>query len=194
MSSLKTTRISKPQPRRPYDRTSYVLVVDDDDSLLKFFKIHLNKFFSRVIVVETAKDALAQLKEKEIDLVLTDIRMPKVDGLELMSKVRRFDPTIPVLVVSGALLDEEQERACVEEADGFLRKPFSFDDLHDFIDRGMKLREAFKEMAAIMRDPKNFRSLLQGKISPRRAAKTSMGKALEEKLNDHLTQVSERAG
>ncbi|NBX24419.1 MAG: hypothetical protein EBR52_10065, partial [Microbacteriaceae bacterium] len=59
---LKTTRISKPQPRRPYDRTSFILVVDDDDSLLKFFKIHLNKFFSRVIVVESAKDALAQLK------------------------------------------------------------------------------------------------------------------------------------
>ena len=184
--TLKTTRISKTQPRRPYDRTSYVLVVDDDDTLLKFFKIHLNKSFSRVIVVESAKDAMAQLKEKEIDLVLTDIRMPKVDGLELMAKVRRFDPTIPVLIVSGALLDDDQTKACLEDADGFLRKPFSFEDLHSFIDRGMKLREAFKEMASIMRDRKNFRALLRGKISPRRAAKTSMGKSLEEKLNFHL--------
>jgi len=188
---LKTTRISKPQPRRPYDRTSFILVVDDDDSLLKFFKIHLNKFFSRVIVVESAKDALAQLKEKEIDLVITDIRMPKVDGIELMAKVRRYDPTIPVMIVSGALLDEEQTRACVGEADGFLRKPFSFDDLHKFIDNGMKLREAFKEMATIMRDRKKFRALLNGTISPRRAAKTAMGKELEQKLNAHL---STRAG
>ncbi|NDE14788.1 response regulator, partial [bacterium] len=150
-----------------------------------------NKFFSRVIVVESAKDALAQLKEKEIDLVITDIRMPKVDGIELMAKVRRYDPTIPVMIVSGALLDEEQTRACVGEADGFLRKPFSFDDLHKFIDNGMKLREAFKEMATIMRDRKKFRALLNGTISPRRAAKTAMGKELEQKLNAHL---STRAG
>jgi DNA-binding NtrC family response regulator len=184
--AFKTTRISKPQPRRAYDRTSFVLVVDDDDTLLKFFKIHLNKSFSRVIVVDSAKDAMVQLKEKEIDLVLTDIRMPKVDGIELMAKVRRFDPTIPVLILSGAVLDDEQTAACLDDADGFLRKPFSFDDLHNFIDRGMKLREAFKEMAGIMRDQKNFRALLRGKISPRRAAKVSMGKDLEEKLNAHL--------
>ena len=183
---LKTTRISKPQPRRPYDRLSFVLVVDDDDSLLKFFKIHLNKFFSRVIVVDSAKDAIVQLKTKDIDLVMTDVRMPKVDGLELMAKIRRLNPTIPVLLVSGAMLDEEQTKACMEEADGFLRKPFAFDDLQNFLDRGMKLREAFKEMAGIMRDRKNFRALLGGKISPRRAAKTSMGKDLEDKLNQHL--------
>lgn len=180
--ALKTTSISKPQHRREYDRTSFVLVVDDDDSLLKFFKIHLNKFFSRVIVVESAKEAMTNLKEKEIDLVLTDIRMPKIDGLELMAKIRRHDPTIPVLILSGAMLDEEQARLCLEESDGYLRKPFSFDDLHAFIDKGMKLRDSFKEMAAIMRDPKNFRALLRGKISPRRAAKTSMGPDLEQKL------------
>ncbi len=184
--AFKTTRISKPQLRRPYDRTSYVLVIDDDDTLLKFFKIHLNKSFSKVIVVESAKDAMLQLKEKQIDLVLTDIRMPKVDGIELMTKVRRFDPTIPVLIISGAVLNQEQTDACIIEADGFLSKPFSFEDLHNFIDRGMKLREAFKEMAEIMRDRKNFRALLRGKISPRRAAKLSKGKVLEEKLNAHL--------
>lgn len=185
--AFKTTRISKPQPHRVYDRTSYVLVVDDDDTLLKFFKIHLNKSFSRVIVVDSAKDAMKQLKEKEIDLVLTDITMPKMDGIELMAKVRRFDPTIPVLIISGAILDQEQTEACMNEADGYLRKPFSFEDLHDFIGRGMKLREAFKEMAEIMRDRKNFRALLRGKISPRRAAKLSKGKDLEEKLNSHLS-------
>jgi DNA-binding response OmpR family regulator len=185
--AFKTTRISKPQPHRVYDRTSYVLVVDDDDTLLKFFKIHLNKSFSRVIVVDSAKDAMTQLKEKEIDLVLTDITMPKMDGIELMAKVRRFDPTIPVLIISGAILDQEQTEACMNEADGYLRKPFSFEDLHDFIGRGMKLRAAFKEMAEIMRDRKNFRALLRGKISPRRAAKLSKGKDLEEKLNSHLS-------
>lgn len=187
---LKRTSISKPQTRRPYDRDSFVLVVDDDESYLKFYKIHLNKFFSHVIVVENAKDAMAQLKEREIDLVLTDIRMPKVDGIELMARIRRVDPAIPVMVVSGALLEDEQLRACQEDADGYLRKPFNADDFRMYIDKGMKLREAFKEMSAIMRDRKNFRALLRGEISPRRAAKTSMGPELEEKLRNHLAGVS----
>ncbi|MEY4631967.1 MAG: hypothetical protein RIQ81_2087 [Pseudomonadota bacterium] len=187
---LKKTSISKPQVRRPYDRDSFVLVVDDDESYLKFYKIHLNKFFSHVIVVESAKDAMAQLKEKVIDLVLTDIRMPKVDGIELMAKIRRFDPSIPVMVVSGALLDDAQLLACQEDADGYLRKPFNADDFRIYIDKGMKLRESFKEMSAIMRDRKNFRALLRGEISPRRAAKTAMGPELEQKLRDHLAGVS----
>lgn len=183
---LKKTSISKPQVRRPYDRDSFVLVVDDDESYLKFYKIHLNKFFSHVIVVEGAKEAMAQLKEKVIDLVLTDIRMPKVDGIELMAKIRRFDPSIPVMVVSGALLDEQQVQVCREDADGYLRKPFNADEFREYIDKGMKLRESFKNMAAIMRDPKNFRALLRGEISPRRAAKTSMGQELEQRLQTHL--------
>ena len=52
---------------RYYDRTSYILVVDDDNTLLKFFKIHLNKYYSREIVVKNAKEAIDTLREKEID-------------------------------------------------------------------------------------------------------------------------------
>ena len=133
---------------------------------------------------------MAQLRERPIDLVLTDIRMPKVDGIELMEKVRRFDPAIPVMVVSGALLDEAQIQVCREDADGYLRKPFNADDFRVFIDKGMKLRDTFKEMAAIMRDPKNFRALLRGEISPRRAAKTAMGQELEDRLQAHLADAT----
>ena len=86
---------------RAYDRTSYILVVDDDNTLLKFFKIHLNKFFSRVIVVKNAKEAIETLREKEIDLVLTDIRMPFVDGISLLKYIKTFFPHIPVVVATA---------------------------------------------------------------------------------------------
>ena len=67
-----------------------ILIVDDDQTLLKFFKIHLNKFFSRVIVVKNAKEAVETLKSKQIDLVLSDIRMPRVDGLQLGGAASRW--------------------------------------------------------------------------------------------------------
>ncbi len=148
---------------RVYNRSSHILVVDDDDTLLKFFKIHLNKFFSRVLVVHSASDAMDALKEKEIDLVISDIRMPKVDGLQLMKKIKNFDPTIPVFLISGALLDDDQKETVGEKADGYLKKPFTIEELLDYVDRGMKIRDAYKELYAIVQDKKKFLELIQGK-------------------------------
>jgi DNA-binding NtrC family response regulator len=145
--------------KRPYDRTSHVLIVDDDDTLLKFFKIHLNKFFSKVVVVENAKQALDNLKDKEVDLVLTDVRMPKVDGLQLMHKIKKAHPDIPVLLISGEPMDEEQKKS-VDQADGFLSKPFSVDQLNDFIHYGADLRQALKDLTPFLLDAKKVRQAL----------------------------------
>jgi CheY-like chemotaxis protein len=149
--------------KRSYDRTSYILVVDDDNTLLKFFKIHLNKFFSRVIVVKNAKEAIDTLREKEIDLVLSDIRMPRMDGFQLMKRVRKHDPSIPMLLISGALLDDDQTKAADEDADGYLRKPFTVDDLHAFIDQGMQLREKYRKLSEMLPEKKMIRDVLRGK-------------------------------
>ena len=148
------------QPRRPYDRESNVLIVDDDSTLLKFFKIHLNKFFSRVVVVESAKAALETLKERDIDLLLTDVRMPKIDGLELMAKVRKSYPGIPILLISGEPISDEQNDV-VKSADGFLAKPFSVDDLNEYICAGIDLRNAMKELTVFLKDPKKIRDAMK---------------------------------
>jgi DNA-binding NtrC family response regulator len=149
--------------KRPYDRESYIMVVDDDQTLLKFFKIHLNKFFSRVIVVKNAKEAIDTLKSKQIDLVLSDIRMPRVDGLQLLKKIRNHNASIPVFLISGALITDEQKEMIEELADGFLRKPFSIDEIHAFIDNGMKKRELLIQLSEIVQDNKTLLSLIKGK-------------------------------
>lgn len=157
------------QGKRAYDRTSYILVVDDDNTLLKFFKIHLNKFFSKVIVVKSAKEAIDTLREKEIDLVISDIRMPRMDGLQLLKRVRKHDSAIPMLMISGALLTEEQKQSAEDDADGYLRKPFSVDELHAFIEKGMQLREKYKKLADLLDDKKSFRDVLSGKMKVEKA-------------------------
>lgn len=176
--------------KRSYDRTSYILVVDDDNTLLKFFKIHLNKFFSRVIVVKNAKEAIDTLREKEIDLVLSDIRMPRMDGLQLMKRVRKHDPSIPMLLISGALLDEEQAKAADEDADGYLRKPFTVDDLHAFIDQGMELREKYKKLAEILPEKKLIRDILRGKTKIEKIVAT---KEQQDEANSILADI-QKAG
>lgn len=146
-----------------YDQESNILVVDDDNTLLKFFKIHLNRFFSRVIVVKNAHEAIESLKAEDIDLVISDIKMPRMDGIQFMKKVKNHDPSIPVFLVSGALLTDTQQNTIDVKADGFLRKPFDMEDLHKFIDRGVQLRATYKELLDIIEDKKKFLELIQGK-------------------------------
>ncbi len=155
----------------PYNREQKILLVDDDNTLLKFFKIHLNKFFAKVFVVESAKEALAKVKEGEIDLVVSDIRMPKVDGFELLQKIKKVDPSIPVFLVSGALLTEEQKDFISQEVDGFLKKPFSVEEFHLYISRGLQLREIYRPLFAVTRTKKHFMELLKNKVELKDAIK-----------------------
>jgi DNA-binding NtrC family response regulator len=147
------------QIKRPYDRTSHILIVDDDDTLLKFFKIHLNKFFSKVLVVENAKEAMDAIKTKEIDMVLTDIRMPKVDGLQLMQKIQKSRPDLPILLISGEPMTDEQQQI-VDLADGFLSKPFSVDQLNAYINHGIDKRMILKDLSNCLKDPLKIRKSL----------------------------------
>lgn len=147
-----------------YDRTSYILVVEDDETLLKFFKIHLNKFFSKVIVVKNAKEALETMKTTNIDLVVSDFKMPKMDGIQLMRKVKKADPTIPFIFVSGFLMEPEQEQTCNTEADGFLKKPFEVDSFNNMVTAGMLRRDKMIRLTQIVNDKKKVAELISGKI------------------------------
>ena len=90
----------------------YILVVDDDSTLLKFFKIHLNKYFSKVIVVDSPAKAVDVIKEEnqEVDLVISDYKMPKSTGVQLAKKIKNIDASIPVFMIGGALISEEENK------------------------------------------------------------------------------------
>jgi len=173
------------QQKRVYDRNSHIMIVDDDQTLLKFFKIHLNKFFSHVVVVKNAKEALEEMEKKEIDLVLSDIKMPRTDGVQLLKKIRNANASIPVFLISGAVITDEQQQMVEENADGFLRKPFTIEEIQEFINDGMKKREILKELSDVCKDNKVLLSLIKGKAKPgklKKAADVKKATELLEKL------------
>jgi DNA-binding NtrC family response regulator len=171
--------------KRPYDRTSFILVVDDDNTLLKFFKIHLNKFFSKVLVVENGKQAIDTLKEKTIDLIVSDIRMPRADGFQVLTKARRMDPTIPFLLISGELLNDEQ-KDLLQQSDGFLAKPFTIDQLNDFINQGMALRDKLNEICKLIKDPHKIRDLI---AEPSKADRMAIAKEHAPEIKKMLAAI-----
>lgn len=158
-------------PQQELQKESHILIVDDDSTLLKFFKIHLNKIYSKVIVVPNGKEAMAVIKEKAIDLVLSDNRMPGVDGLELLKKIKRFNAAIPVVLISGAMLDAAQEQDLQENADGFMKKPFDVDALHALIDRNLVKRQHLLKLEQFCKTPKSFKDLVKGKSTVAKSVK-----------------------
>ena len=130
---------------RVYNRSSYILVVDDDDTLLKFFKIHLNKFFSRVIVVKNAQEAIETLRDKEIDLVISDIKMPRMDGVEATRAIRALDgpvSEIPIIALTANADPDDAKRYLEIGMAAVVEKPIKPERLRAAINTALSGAEA----------------------------------------------------
>jgi DNA-binding NtrC family response regulator len=79
-----------------------ILLVDDEMEILKSLGEILSRFGYRVIAKQNGQDALATMKEgTNIDLVITDYRMPGMDGLEFLNMLRQKNPTVPVIMLTA---------------------------------------------------------------------------------------------
>lgn len=106
-----------------------ILVVEDDVPLATFVRKGLQ---AEHYAVDTANDGelAAQLAlENEYDLLILDMNLPKVDGLEVLRRVRAKKPSLPILVLSARSRVEERVQTLDTGADDYLIKPFSFTEL-----------------------------------------------------------------
>ncbi len=167
------------------NKKACILVVDDDSSLLKFFKIHLTSVFANVTVVENATEALKLMDEKEFELVLTDIRMPKISGIELIEEVKRRDSSIIVYAVSAYYDGSETQ---LKYIDGFLKKPFDIEFLNDMIVTGLRLRKYFIQLKGIVQDNQKVLDLVYGGLGLDDLGIVTAHKTQVEKLITHIRQ------
>jgi CheY-like chemotaxis protein len=100
-----------------------VLVVDDEAGIREVARKILERAGLRVIEAEDGIQALRLLETIEPDLLLTDIRMPGMDGIALAQGVARRSPAMPILLMSGFI--NNSTRTILAKADGFIQKPFS---------------------------------------------------------------------
>jgi len=108
-----------------------VLIVDDDKEILSVLKKDLGKY-SRAFSVLTAEDgqaAVEMLKRNKISLVVTDLKMPKMDGLTLLTHLKNHYPDIFAIIITGYSTPENKKQAQKQGAVGFIEKPFATDDL-----------------------------------------------------------------
>ena len=108
-----------------------VLLVDDDREMLLDLKASLSRKIDTVAVITAAngREALACLRSQEIALVVTDLKMPVMDGLELVAAIMQRYADIPVIVMTGFGTPETERLAMQGGALDFIAKPFSADKL-----------------------------------------------------------------
>ncbi|HUC05707.1 MAG TPA: response regulator transcription factor [Acidimicrobiales bacterium] len=105
-----------------------VLVVDDDPSLLKALRIGLTARGDEVVTASSGADAVTQVALSEPDLVILDLGLPDLDGLEVCHRIRQFSP-VPVIVLSAYGDERRKVEALDGGADDFIIKPFGMAEL-----------------------------------------------------------------
>lgn len=105
-----------------------VLVVDDETTLLNFMRRNLEARGFQVLTATDGIEALHVFEQSRPDLIILDLLMPRMDGMEVLRRVRKRD-TVPIIVLTA--LDEEADKitALEQGADDYLTKPFSVGEL-----------------------------------------------------------------
>ena len=108
----------------------HVLIVDDDPMVVESCRRVLAAEGIHLTIAENAESAASILaSDSSVDLMLTDIKMPKQNGFHLIAAANRIRPDLPVLMMTGYLTTETVEQGRQSGADGFIAKPFTPDEL-----------------------------------------------------------------
>ena len=107
----------------PYLKHLVCLYVEDEDFIRDSFSLMLRRYFKEVIVAKNGKDGLEQFKNNHIDIVISDIRMPIMDGIEMVKHIKEINPKVYIIFIT-AFSDTEYLKAAIDlNVEGYLTKP-----------------------------------------------------------------------
>ncbi|SIQ42721.1 sigma-54-dependent transcriptional regulator [Maribacter ulvicola] len=118
-------------------RKENILIVDDDIDILELLQRHLQAMDYHTYKAVSVKEALFILKDTFIDLIITDIQMPEIDGLQLLKFANEHYPEIPKLVVTGYPSIEATLEVIKSGATDYLTKPFTKAELKEAIEKAL---------------------------------------------------------
>ena len=126
----------------------HILVVDDDPAILRLVCTNLKARGYKVSTAVDGEDALEAVEKDFVDLIILDLMMPKVDGVEVCRRIREWS-SVPIVVLS-ARGDEKDKVKCLElGADDYLTKPFGIAELIARIKTALRHSDASRAAAAI---------------------------------------------
>lgn len=114
-------------------RKNKILVVDDEQGILDFFKKALSKEGYEVITALSGQEAIKMVKEEKLNLVILDIKMPGIDGIETLKRIKRLNKKITVLMLTAYGTLDSAKEALKLGAQDYMTKPFKLDYIKEVI-------------------------------------------------------------
>ncbi len=143
---------------------SRILVIDDEIGICEGVKRALEPEGFQVAIALDGKSGLALVKENGFDLILLDVKMPEISGLDLISMIHQIDPEIICIIITGYATVEMAVTAIKQGAYDFLTKPFSVDILLLAVNQGLERRMLSLEAKRTARMKAEMQKLAEEKI------------------------------
>ncbi|RTD58309.1 two-component system response regulator GlrR [Escherichia coli] len=149
-------------------KPAHLLLVDDDPGLLKLFGLRLTSEGYSVVTAESGAEGLRVLNREKVDLVISDLRMDEMDGMQLFAEIQKVQPGMPVIILTAHGSIPDAVAATQQGVFSFLTKPVDKDALYQAIDDALEQSapatdERWRE-AIVTRSPLMLRLLEQARL------------------------------
>ncbi|HAX8313463.1 TPA: two-component system response regulator GlrR [Escherichia coli] len=149
-------------------KPAHLLLVDDDPGLLKLLGLRLNSEGYSVVTAESGAEGLRVLNREKVDLVISDLRMDEMDGMQLFAEIQKVQPGMPVIILTAHGSIPDAVAATQQGVFSFLTKPVDKDALYQAIDDALEQSapatdERWRE-AIVTRSPLMLRLLEQARL------------------------------
>ena len=144
------------------DKQAQILVADDESMVSESFRIALKDNYN-VLMASSGKECLEIVKQAPPNLLILDIRLPDMDGIEVLEEIRKFNPSLPVIVITGVGTHQTAIEALKLGADDFIAKPLNFFYLRSVIANSLSPNNKRKKQLPTAEDViiKNYLSSLK---------------------------------
>jgi DNA-binding NtrC family response regulator len=129
-----------------------ILVVDDEESMCQYLSILLQKEGYEVQTVNSGAAALKVIESDPVDVVMTDIQMPKMDGIQLLKGIKGLDPTTPVIIMTAYASEQSAIDAVNLGAFSYMQKHCKNDEIKMIVRNALALRKAKSENIALKKE------------------------------------------
>jgi YesN/AraC family two-component response regulator len=119
-----------------------ILVIDDEKATLSMFRLFLDAYGYTVYTAENGTEGLAIFRKEKPAIVLTDIKMPGIDGLAVLQQINEIDPNTAVIVITGHGETALSEQAVALDAVDFINKPIKKEALDAALEKAKKKRNS----------------------------------------------------
>lgn len=129
-----------------------ILVVDDEESIREFFEIMLKREGYEVFSQSNGKEGFEFFKKNPVDLIISDIQMPEMSGMELLTKIKETDPETPMIMITAFGSTETAVEALKIGAYDYIQKPFKLDEVKIVIKQALEKRSLKMENVQLKKE------------------------------------------